>query len=98
MADKDLRSTHRRVNETSFGGDNGGIDNDEFLLVRADQPPVDDREREAEVQHQPSSSADVFMRAKQPGLITRIGRGVKSAVGGAINIFVGNSNHCVCTY
>ena len=79
--DLSLGSPHQRVTETSFGGDNDG-----YLVV-----PADERE---EVQHQPSKSADLpFRAAKQPGLITRIGRGVKSAVGGAIggaiNIFVG---------
>lgn len=88
MADKDARIT-----ETSFGGDTGG-----FLVVRADQLPGDERE---ENENQLSSSADVPLRAKQPGLITRIGRGVKSAVGGAIggaiNIFVGNLlPHKIC--
>ena len=86
---KDLRTTHR-VTETSFGGDSGG-----FLVVRADPPPADERE---EVQQQPSGSTDATLRAKQPGLMTRIGRGVKSAVGGAIggaiNIFAGNFSTC----
>ena len=82
---KGLRTTYR-VTETSFGGDNGG-----FLVVHPDPPSADEREA---VQQQSSSSVDTPLRAKQPGLMTRIGRGVKSAVGGAIggaiNIFVGN--------
>ena len=87
MADiKDLRTTIQ-VTETSFSGG----DNDSFLNVHADPSPADERE---EIQQQSSSSADPPLRAKQPGLMTRIGRGVKSAVGGAIggafNIFVGN--------
>lgn len=77
---KDLRQTHQ-ITETSFGGDTDG-----FAVI--DQPPANERE---EIRQQSGSSADGPLRAKQPGLMTRIGRGVKSAVGGAIggaiNIF-----------
>lgn len=97
MADKDLRSTYWRLTETSFGP----RENDGCLDIRADQLPTSDEREEIQhsVQHQSSNSVDPIpaLRAvKQPGLITRFGRGVKSAVGGAIegaiNIFVGNSS------
>lgn len=88
---KDLGTTYR-VTETSFGG----ADGDPFALVSADPTPTDERE---ETQQRLSSSADAPLKARQPGLITRIGRGVKSAVGGAIgaiNNFVGNFSICLC--
>ena len=81
---KDLRQKHQTT-ETSFGGDSSihGF----AMIAKPDPPPADVRE---EIRKQPSSSAD---GAKQLGLITRIGRGVKSAVGGAIggaiNMFTG---------
>lgn len=87
----DIRNP-RRESETAFGGDNG-----EFLFVSGSPPPADERE---EPFHQPlGSSAEA---AKQPGLIARIGRGVKSAVGGAIggaiNIFTGDISINWLTY
>ena len=70
--------------ETSFV-----VDTDEFAMV--DNPPPADHDEREEIREQSGSSAEVTLRAKQPGLMTRIGRGVKSAVGGAIggaiNIF-----------
>ena len=68
--------------ETSFGGDD-----EEFTMVAsasAVPPPAGDGE---EVQPQ---SRDGPLKEKQPWLITRISRSVKSAVGGAFNILVGN--------
>lgn len=73
---KDLRQTHQ-MTETSFGGDTDGF----TVIANADPPPAHER---GEIQQQSGSSADGPLRAKQPGLMARIGRGVKSAVGGAI--------------
>ena len=88
MADsKEPRSTYRVV-ETSFGG--GDRDYDGLLQNDQLQPPT---EKQAEVQYQGYSTADAPLKAKQPGLMTRIGRGVKAvggAIGGAINMIVGN--------
>jgi hypothetical protein len=81
---KDLRTTHQVPieSETSFVGNDDGF----HLIKRADVPPADDRDREEIQQHSDSSADALSVRAKQPaaGFIARIGRGVKSAVGGAI--------------
>ena len=85
---KDLRKTHQ-ITETLFGDDIDGF----TVIANTDSPPADHDERK-EIREQLGSSAEVSLRAsKQPCLMTRIGRGVKSAVGGAIggaiNMFTG---------
>ena len=71
---KDLRQTHQ-MTETSFGGDIDGF----TVIVNPDPQPADEQE---EVRQQWGSSGDGPLRAKQPGLMTKI----KSAVGGAIGL------------
>ena len=85
MAEKDLRKAYLQMEETSF----------------SDQPPSQEyhviEKSEVETltagQHSPSSGVSEpsgHQRGLKPaaGLIMRIGRGVKSAVGGAVNILL----------
>lgn len=84
---QDLRTAHQVIeSETSFGGIG---DDDRFVQVKSTDllAPADEHQ---ELRQQSATSVDAALRTKQPGLITKIGRGVKSAVDGAINIFVGN--------
>ena len=80
--------------ETSFGGS----DHDEDFLNIEYQPTLGGEREDACEQHERySTDVQNHHRVKQPGLITRIGRGVKKAVGGAIgeafNVLVGKQNH-----
>ena len=70
------------MTETSSGGDIDAF----TVIVNADPSPADDRE---EIRQQSGSSADgsLQLRAKQPGLMTRIKSAVGGAIGGAMNRF-----------